>query len=149
MKSGLLLLPMYSINRIKRTSASCQPQPCIKMDKASEVNQRFPYPTLVALGCGHCKCNYQTASQTATCRRRVLRYCNQHVASSSPGILIMAFNCPITSGMCDWRDWHVINESRGYRARSISAIGLGRIRLQAILSGDHQDDDTIIRISQQ
>ena len=37
--------------------------------------------------------------------------------------------------MCDWRDWHVINESRGYRARSISAIGLGRIRLQAILRG--------------
>ena len=31
--------------------------------------------------------------------------------------------------MCDWRDWHVINESRGYRARSISAIGLGRIKL--------------------
>ena len=97
--------------------------------------QRFSYPALTALGCGHCKCNYQTASQTATCRRRVLRYCNQHVASSSPGILIMAFNCPITSGMCDWRDWHVINESRGYRARSISAIGLGRIRLQAILRG--------------
>ena len=64
-KSGLLLLPMYSINRIKRTSASCQPQPCIKMDKASEVNQRFPYPTLGALGCGHCKCNYQMARHTS------------------------------------------------------------------------------------
>ena len=147
MKSGQLLLPMYSINRIKRISASCQP--CMKMDEASEVNQRLFCPTLEAFNRLRSLQMQLSDGKPDSCRRRVLRYCNQHVASSSPGILIMAFNCPITSGMCDWRDWHVINESRGYRARSISAIGLGRIRLQAILSGDHQDDDTIIRISQQ